>query len=76
MTNLFLLQAALEASGRISKSKALALASIDLEEALGLASASLATQRDLVAYAGGDVFDVRSKVIGVISSHRGVVDLF
>ncbi|KAH8116643.1 composite domain of metallo-dependent hydrolase [Phellopilus nigrolimitatus] len=66
--------AALEAAGDITKIQALALASSNLEKLLGLeVDADLA---DLVATEAGDMFDFESKVVGVISPRRSVVDLF
>jgi hypothetical protein len=56
------------------QSQAFALVSSNLERALGL------TRRfevpDLVLYRGGGVFDIESKVIGVVSSERKVVEIF
>jgi hypothetical protein len=64
----------LESNGTIHQSQAFALVSSNLERALGL------THRfdnpDLVMYQGGGVFDFESKVIGVVSSERNVVELF
>ncbi|THH01236.1 hypothetical protein EW145_g6949 [Phellinidium pouzarii] len=66
--------AALEAAGDITKTQALALASSNLEKLLGLEVA--AEQADLVATEAGDMFDLRSKIVGVISPRKNVVDLF
>jgi len=53
----------------------MALATTNLDELLGLpVKPSLA--EDLVAYEGGGVFDFSSKVVGVISEERGLVDIF
>ncbi|THH04772.1 hypothetical protein EW145_g5277 [Phellinidium pouzarii] len=66
--------AALDASGGISKTQALALASSNLEKLLGVnVESELA---DLVATEGGDLFDFESKVVGVISPKNGAVDIF
>ncbi|KII92269.1 hypothetical protein PLICRDRAFT_37059 [Plicaturopsis crispa FD-325 SS-3] len=65
--------AALESSGAISKTQALALASVNLEKLLGVDEAEFG---DLVATAHGDLLSLQSKVVGVISPSRGVVDLF
>ena len=65
-------QAALEADGEISKTDALALASVNVERLLGIKSDSL--QSDLVATRGGDLLGF-SKVVSVISPRRGVVDV-
>ncbi|KAI0748925.1 composite domain of metallo-dependent hydrolase [Fomes fomentarius] len=64
--------AALELNGEISKADALALVSANVEKLLGVETDGL--QSDLVATVGGDLLDF-SKVIGVISPRRGVVDL-
>ena len=67
-------KAALESNGTIDQSQAFAFVSTNLERALGL------TRRfkipDLVMYRGGGVFDLESKVVGVVSSARKVVELF
>ncbi|KZT28940.1 carbohydrate esterase family 9 protein [Neolentinus lepideus HHB14362 ss-1] len=65
--------AALEAGSEISKSEAIALASVNVEQLLGVAISP--AQSDLVATSGGDLLDFSSKVVGVISPRRGVVDL-
>jgi hypothetical protein len=41
-----------------------------------LAIKELKTQWDLVAYAGGDAFELSSKAVAVVSSERGLVDIF
>ncbi|KAE9387106.1 hypothetical protein BT96DRAFT_1025981 [Gymnopus androsaceus JB14] len=66
--------AALEADGEISKAEAIALASSNLEKLLGLKSGTVTS--DLVATTGGTVLDFESKVVGIVSAKRGVVDLF
>ena len=68
-------QAALESNGTISASQAFALTSSNLERALGLTRRRFEIP-DLVIYYGGGVFDFESKVIGVISAARRVIDLF
>jgi len=65
--------AALEAHGEISKTAALALASVNLEKLLGVKVGPL--QGDLVATRGGTLLDFSSRVVSIISSVRGVVDL-
>ncbi|KAF8322076.1 hypothetical protein DL93DRAFT_2071836 [Clavulina sp. PMI_390] len=62
--------AALEANGTLSRTEALAMGSSNLETLLGLEP-----QTDLVAYRGGDVFDLSSRVAAIISPARGFVDL-
>lgn len=66
-------QAALEANGEISKAEAIALASVNLERLLGVKPDQF--QSDLVATRGGTLLDFKSKVVGLISPRRGVVDL-
>lgn len=66
-------QAALEAHGEISKTEALALASVNLEKLLGVNVGPL--QSDLVATRGGTLLDFSSRVVSIISSARGFVDL-
>jgi len=53
-------------------SDAFALVSTNLEKLLGLSL----PDADIVAYHGGDVFDFNSKVVGVISSSKGTVELW
>ncbi|KAJ8494882.1 hypothetical protein ONZ51_g2001 [Trametes cubensis] len=72
-TRLDIAWAALESNGEIQKADALALASVNVEKLLGINTDSL--QGDLVATHGGDLLDF-SKVVGVISPRRGLVDIF
>jgi hypothetical protein len=72
LTNGF--QAILESNSRISERKAYALVSSDLEKLLGVRN--VGEDADLVAYEGGGLFDLSSKVVGIISPRREVVDLF
>ncbi|KAF5393062.1 hypothetical protein D9757_001113 [Collybiopsis confluens] len=65
--------AALESDGKISKAEAIALASSNLAKLLGLPSDTTST---LVATTGGTILDFESKVVGIVSAQRGVVDLF
>jgi hypothetical protein len=66
-------QAALESNGQIGKAQAIALATTNIEKALGLSSSAW---HDIVAFSGGDIFDFRSKVVGVVSAQRRIVDIF
>ncbi|KAI0050216.1 hypothetical protein FA95DRAFT_1640562 [Auriscalpium vulgare] len=66
--------AAADAGGRLSPDQALELASVNLERLLGIDRA-LDGQRDIVAYEGGGPLDLSSKVVGVVSIGRGVVDI-
>jgi hypothetical protein len=64
----------LSADGKISKEEAIALASTNLEKVLG---AEVGIERaDLVATRGGDLLDMSSEVVAVISPSRNIVDLF
>jgi len=69
--------AALEASGSISQSEAVALASTNLEKLLGVnGSEGVQEVGDLVATSYGGILDFESKIVGVISPRRRIVDLF
>ena len=70
-----LLQAGLEAGGAISKAQTLALVSANLERLLGF-DAGASGHPDLVVTQGGNLLDIESKVVGVISAIRGGVDVF
>ncbi|KAF8500595.1 carbohydrate esterase family 9 protein [Hysterangium stoloniferum] len=63
---------ALEAG--LSDKQALSLVSSNLEKLLGAKVSS--EEADIVAYHGGDIFERSSKVVGVISPRRSLVDLF
>lgn len=63
-----------EAGGYLSKSEAIAIASSNVEKLLGI-SPDIAQQGDFVVTSGGDLFDLRSKVVAVISSRREQVEL-
>ncbi|KDR83960.1 hypothetical protein GALMADRAFT_236481 [Galerina marginata CBS 339.88] len=67
--------AALESNARISKELAYALVSRDLERLLGIRGIDDESS-DLVVYEGGSMFELSSKVTGIISPSRGFVDLF
>ncbi|KAF8207208.1 hypothetical protein K438DRAFT_1714110 [Mycena galopus ATCC 62051] len=64
---------ALESGDSISKAAALAMASSNIEKLLGVRSGS---NREFAVTRGGDLFSLESKVIAIVSSKRGVVDLF
>jgi len=64
-------QTALEADGRLSTSDAISLASVNLEQLLGIKTPNT----DLVAVKQGSLLDFGGKVVGVISPRRGLVDL-
>ncbi|KAJ7129499.1 carbohydrate esterase family 9 protein [Mycena epipterygia] len=66
--------AMLASNGRISEAEAYALASSNLQELLGVTTDH--EIGDLVAYAGGSLFEGSSKVAAVISAQRGQVDVF
>ncbi|KAG1765832.1 hypothetical protein EV702DRAFT_1272051 [Suillus placidus] len=63
----------LTSNGTIDRMTALALATTNLEKALGV---QREMPQDLVAYRGGDVFEFEAKVVGVISETLGRTDLF
>lgn len=68
---------AIEAGGNIDKETALALVSTNLERLLGL---EVETQEqkdmaDIVAWEGGDIFSMSSKVVAVIAGARGQIDV-
>lgn len=63
-------QVSLASNGTVSRSKALSLASSEIESIFGL-EPSL----DLIAYEGGGYGDFESKVVGVISPKLGSVDV-
>ncbi|KAJ7086055.1 hypothetical protein B0H15DRAFT_939618 [Mycena belliarum] len=65
---------ALESGGSISKEDALAMASSNIERLLGVHSAGAAAE--FAVTRGGDLFSLDSKVVAMVSSERGVVDLF
>ena len=52
----------------------MALASTNLERLLGFEVE--AETADMIAIEGGDILDFESKVVGVLSPRRSVVDLF
>ena len=58
----------------LSKSDALALSSTNMKKLLGIKSGNV-VESDLVATRGGDLLDLKSKVVAVISHRRGVVDM-
>jgi hypothetical protein len=65
--------AAINADGLISDEEAIAIGSINLEKLLGL---EVKTQGDLVAYQGGEIFEMTSKAVAVISESHAHVNLF
>jgi len=69
--------ASIEAGGGLTQEQALALASTNIERLLGgnVDSAGISAH-DLVATEGGDLLDISSKVVAVISPRRTRVDLF
>ncbi|OJT07354.1 hypothetical protein TRAPUB_1790 [Trametes pubescens] len=64
--------AALEADGTISKEEAIALVSTNIEKLLGISKSE--GHGDVVATRGGDLLGY-SKVVGIVSPSRGVVDM-
>jgi len=63
----------LESQGQIEARQAYALASTALEKLLGIWG--VGDEPDLVAYDGGNAFELSSKVVAVLSPQRGFVDL-
>ncbi len=57
--------------GELSGADTLALASVNVASLLGLD----VEEYDLVATRGGTLLEFESKVVGVISSRRGVTDI-
>ncbi|KAJ7195756.1 hypothetical protein GGX14DRAFT_474307, partial [Mycena pura] len=68
--------AALDSNGTIDYATALALASTNIERALGVDSGAQEDVDDLVVLEGGGMFDFESKVVGVISARKAAVELF
>jgi hypothetical protein len=68
-------QAALDSNGSIDYSTALALASTNIEKALGVKSLTRDAD-ELVVFQSGDMFDFESKVIGIISARKTAVEFF
>jgi hypothetical protein len=64
----------LDSAGIIDQATAIALSTTNLEKALGLNRDGLV--EELVAYYGGGILDLESKVIGVVSATREIVELF
>jgi len=62
------------AGGNMTEAEVLALGSTNVAKLLGAKSARKFTP-DLVATRGGDLLSFNSKVVGVISAGRGLVDL-
>ena len=69
------MKAALESNGTMRESQAIALASSNLERALGFVQ-ERSIMPDLVMYEGGGILDFSSKAVGVISMRRKSVELF
>ncbi|KAF9220135.1 hypothetical protein BS17DRAFT_787951 [Gyrodon lividus] len=64
---------ALSSNGAIDRNTALALATINVEKALGIHGNM---PQDLVAYEGGEAFDFEGKVVAAISAQLGRTDVF
>jgi hypothetical protein len=65
-------QAAIEAGGNIPKEKAFAIGSVNLQRLLGVEVKD--GEMDLVATRGGDLLEISSEVVAVISPSRKSVD--
>jgi hypothetical protein len=59
----------------MSKAQALALGSVNIQKLLGV-KAMYSEASDLVATEGGDLLEMESKVVAIISPRRRLVDLF
>ncbi|KAK7470191.1 hypothetical protein VKT23_001629 [Stygiomarasmius scandens] len=68
--------ASLDSSGLTSDAQALELVSTTLERLLGVQEGGEGENTDWVATRGGSLLDFEAKVVGIVSSRRGVVDLF
>ena len=69
------MQAMAESGGFITKYKALLMTSSNIEKLLGV-DQELADDEDQVAVQGGSLLSFEGKVVGVVSPHQGIVDLF
>ncbi|KAJ7144300.1 hypothetical protein C8R44DRAFT_657766 [Mycena epipterygia] len=67
--------AALDSNGTIDYPTALALASTNIDKALGLKH-NARDADELVVFRGGGLFDMESKVIGVVSPRKSIVEFF
>jgi hypothetical protein len=67
-----LCQAAIEAGGNISKEQAFAIGSVNLQKLLG--AEVNGEEMDLVATRGGDLLELSSKVVAVISPLANLVN--
>lgn len=65
---------AIEAGGKLDEATALGLVSTNLEQLLGL-EIQTQGQADIVAWQGGDIFSMNSKVVAVVSSARQQIDI-
>ncbi|KAH7098231.1 composite domain of metallo-dependent hydrolase [Auriculariales sp. MPI-PUGE-AT-0066] len=66
-----------ESGGQYSKSDVIKLGTTNVASILGLDDdAAFAAAGDLVAYHGGDIFDLSARPVGAVSAARGIVDLF
>lgn len=72
--NSFAIQAALDSDGFLGKADALSLVTTNLDKIFGLGKDE--DEDDLVAYEGGDLFSLESKVVAVISPRDGHVEIF
>ncbi|KIK81164.1 hypothetical protein PAXRUDRAFT_15392 [Paxillus rubicundulus Ve08.2h10] len=66
--------AALEAGGKLSRKQAIKLVSTNLQKLL-TGSVASAEMSDLIALEGGDIFDLETKVVAIISPLQRSVDL-
>lgn len=75
LTSVWLRQAALESNERISETQAYQTVTKNLEKLLGIRGIEEGME-DLVIFEGGDMWEMKSKVVGIISPVAGAVHLF
>ena len=69
------MKASLESNGVIDEQQRYDLVTTNLEKLLGV-EGWIGEDGDLVIYQGGSAFNMSSKVIGLASPRKGVVELF
>ena len=75
LTNVWLRQAALESNERISETQAYHTVTRNLEKLLGIRGIEEGME-DLAMFEGGSLWEMKSKVVGIISPVAGAVHLF
>ena len=69
------LKTALDADGKIDSRLRYDLVTTNLEKLMGI-EGWIGDNGELVIYSGGDAFNMSSKVVGIASPRRGLVELF